>query len=202
MLAHLKKTAKKTVMTGVVALLAALGPAAATEPSVLGLWQMLDGDTHQPVSWFLFVQHNGVYDGVIAKYFVRPGVDQPNQVCTNCRDDRKDQPLLGLALVRGMQRQGLNYEKGNILDPRNGNTYNALMRVSPDGKILTVRGYLGFSLFGQDQTWYRLPETAYKQLDPEIIARYLPGHAAATRPVPLPVKRHVETTARTGDPVR
>jgi hypothetical protein len=29
-------------------------------------------------------------------------------------------------------------------------------------------------LFGRDETWYRLPETAYKDLDPVIIAKYLP----------------------------
>jgi len=199
MFAHLKKTAKKAAMTGALALLAAIGPAAAAEPSVLGLWQMLDNDTHQPVSWFLFIQHDGLYEGVIAKFFLRPG-DPPDQVCSSCRDDRKNQPLLGLALVRGMQRQGLNYDNGNILDPRDGNTYNALMHVSPDGKVLTVRGFLGFALFGRDQTWYRLPETAFKQLDPVIISRFLPGRAAAIKP--LPAKRHLETSARSGDPVR
>jgi uncharacterized protein (DUF2147 family) len=196
MLAHLKKTA----LTGMVALFAAIGPAAAAPPSALGLWQMLDDDTHEPVTWFLFVEHNGVYDGVIAKYFIRPGIDKPNQICSACQDDRHNQPLLGLPLVTGMQRHGLAYENGKILDPRNGNTYNALMHVSPDGKILTVRGYLGFSLFGQDQTWYRLPDSAYSQLDPTIISRYLPGRAAAIKPAPA--RRHLETTARSGGPVR
>jgi hypothetical protein len=172
--------------------------ATAAQPSVAGLWQKTDNETGKPVSWFLFFERNGLYEGVVAKYFPRPG-DRPNQICSNCRDDRKDQPLLGLPLIRGMQRNGLAYENGNILDPRDGDIYNAVMHVSPDGKVLTVRGYLGFELFGRDEVWYRLPDSAYKQLDRVIIARYLPGRVPPAGSASI---AHPEQTARSGNPVR
>ncbi|HEV8261332.1 MAG TPA: DUF2147 domain-containing protein, partial [Burkholderiales bacterium] len=44
---------------------------------------------------------------------------------------------------------------GEILDPHNGKTYQCKMTLSGDGKSLNVRGFIGISLIGRSQTWWR-----------------------------------------------
>jgi uncharacterized protein (DUF2147 family) len=138
-------------------------------PSPMGLWQALDDDTQKPTAWFLISDHDGVYDGIIAKMFLKPGED-PNAVCDQCKDDRHDHPWLGLQIIRGMRldTDTDKYVGGTILDPRDGKIYKATMQVTPDGQTLIVRGYIGIELLGQNEYWTRLPDSAYSTLDPSV----------------------------------
>src|SRR5579862_3953569 len=140
----------------------------AGQSSPVGLWQAVDSDTKQPTGWFLISDHNGVFDGIIAKMFLKPGED-PNAVCDQCKDDRHDHPWLGLEIIRGMKQENPDkFAGGTILDPRDGKIYKATMKVTPDGQTLVVRGYLGIELLGQNQYWTRLPDSAYSMLDPSV----------------------------------
>ena len=164
-----------------------------------GLWQKIDPETGKTVIWFLFVENGGTYQGVAAKLFPRPSDGPTPPVCTTCRDDRKDAPLLGLPIIKDMKRNGLRYVEGNILDPRDGNIYSASMTLSPDGQQLTVRGYLAFEFLGRDEVWYRLPDTAMKELDPIVVAKYLPRQRQTLTTSTI---RHPLSSTKSTNPVR
>jgi uncharacterized protein (DUF2147 family) len=148
----------------------AAGQPGAPEPSAVGLWQQTDESTGKTQGWFLIFEHNGAYEGAIAKMFMEPGED-PNPVCAKCTGDQKNLPWLGLTFIKGMVRKGLDYENGTILNPTDGNLWSALMHLSPDGNDLTVHGYFGIALFGKDQYWKRLPDANCSQLDPALTPR-------------------------------
>jgi uncharacterized protein (DUF2147 family) len=150
---------KLMTVAAVVAVTADTVPVRATEPTAAGLWEQVDENSGKAESWFKISERGGVYEGNVVKIFSKPGEDE-NWVCNKCEGAEKGAPVLGLTLIKGMQRNGLSYEHGTIMDPRDGSVYRALMKLSPDGQKLEVRGYLGISLFGRSQTWNRLPDNA------------------------------------------
>jgi uncharacterized protein (DUF2147 family) len=186
------------LLTGFAALLSIViaGPAVSADmSSPVGLWQSTDPDTKQPTGWFMISDDNGVYNGTLVKMFLDPGQD-PNVVCDKCKDDRHDQRWLGLQIIRGMKPDSDDknkYVDGTILDPRDGDVYGANMTLSPDGKTLIIRGYLGISLLGRNEYWTRLPDSSYSMLDPSIkstidpsqLNMSTPGGKSSPAPSPL-----------------
>jgi len=145
-----------------VAAVAAPQQQRAPASTATGVWEQVD-DNGKVGGWFQIYERDGVFEGKIVKMFLKPG-EKPNPVCTKCQGEQKNQPTLGLILIKGMQRKGRNYESGTILDPRDGSVYNARMELSPDGQKLMVRGFLGIDLFGQSQIWRRLPDSVLAEI--------------------------------------
>jgi len=121
-------------------------PGRTTDLTAVGLWEQVDERTGRTQSWFKITERGGVYEGTLV------------QVSSTC--EGAGACFLGLTLIKGMRRNGHSYDNGTITDPRDGSLYSALMRLSPDGQKLEVRGYLAISLFGRSQIWNRLPDDA------------------------------------------
>jgi hypothetical protein len=174
------------VVAGVSAFLAHAAPAPqppADLSSAAGLWEQYNDDDGRREGWFLiFERSKGVYEGAIVKMFLKPGEDPAALRCTKCTGEQKNQPSLGLVIIKGMQKQGRSYENGTILDPRDGQVWSARMELSPDGKQLEVRGFLGVSLFGRSQVWKRLPDNALplNEVPPNVV-QYMPQGAKAAQ---------------------
>ncbi|MDE3174907.1 MAG: DUF2147 domain-containing protein [Pseudomonadota bacterium] len=172
--------------------------ARADTPTVSGFWEAKDDDGFT-TAWFLFSEKDGVYSARLVKGFRKAGdTSKLETICHKCPGEKKDARIMGLTLFYGMKRDGLHYDDGSVLDPRDGSVYHALMNLSEDGKELEVRGYLGIKMLGKSQTWLRLPDDAMKKEDipKEIYADgSSPSDTAATADKP----KHGDATHAAGD---
>ncbi|MGI4860273.1 MAG: DUF2147 domain-containing protein [Janthinobacterium lividum] len=127
-------------------------PADPTSP--IGVWRTVDDRTHEPKALIEIARDpSGALTGRILTGLGRN--HHPGSRCTACTDERKDQPMQGLTIIRHLQRNGDVWEGGEILDPENGKTYHCRMQLADQGARLIVRGYLGVPLLGRSQTWIR-----------------------------------------------
>ena len=121
-----------------------------------GIWQQVD-DASGRVQALIRISktENGMYQGFVEKIIPAPG-DDPNPTCENCRDHRRNQPVLGMQIIEGLKRVDENvYAGGQILDPDNGAIYRLKIVALEKGTKLDVRGYVGIALFGRSQIWLR-----------------------------------------------
>ena len=140
---------KKTLILAFAAVLAA--PAFA-QMTPVGTWNSIDDKTGQPKAEIRIVDNGGALSGRIQKT-LKPDA---KPTCTECTDDRKDQPIVGLEIIRGgKQTEGGDvWEGGKILDPENGKDYRATFTPIEGGKELQVRGFIG--PFFRTQVWKRV----------------------------------------------
>ena len=75
--------------------------------------------------------------------------------CEMCEGEDKNKPVLGLVIIKGLKKKGDFFEGGKITDPKNGKSYQCKMNLEGKDKLI-VRGYIGISLFGRSQTWFRI----------------------------------------------
>ncbi len=127
--------------------------AALAQATPAGRWQTVDDETGEIKSRIVITEAAGVMTGQI-EAVLRKGAD-PAARCDKCEDDRKNQPMVGLQIIRGAKKTaGESVWEGEILDPEKGKTYKLKMTPIEGGAKLQVRGYLGF--FYRTQIWMRV----------------------------------------------
>jgi uncharacterized protein (DUF2147 family) len=122
----------------------------------VGTWRTIDDASGETRSEVVITENAGVLRGRISKLLSK-GADQ-NAVCDKCPDDRKDKPLIGLELIRGVKKtEGKNvWEGGKIVDPEGGTVYSLKLTPAEEGKKLNVHAYVGMAFIGRTQTWVRV----------------------------------------------
>jgi len=142
-------------MNALVATVMALAaPVAFAQMSPVGTWRSIDDKTGEPKAEIRISDNGGVLSGRIEK-LLRKGAN-PDEKCIECRDERKDKPMVGLEIIRGARKAPDKpvWEDGKILDPENGREYTLRLTPVDGGKKLDVRG--SFGPFGRTQTWVRV----------------------------------------------
>ena len=99
---------------------AALGlpPGALAQATPAGLWKTIDDDGKTEKSLVRITEAGGVFSAKIEKIFDPAKQDAR---CEKCSDERKDQPVVGLSIVRGVKASPSDpalWDGGEILESR------------------------------------------------------------------------------------
>ncbi|MDI9332767.1 MAG: DUF2147 domain-containing protein [Cytophagales bacterium] len=128
----------------------------AAQMTPVGTWHTVDDETGKPSGEIrISAKANGELAGSVVKSLL-PSNENVEPLCTKCADDRKDQPKIGMEIIRGAkQTDGTHkWEGGTIIDPNNGKVYKLRLMPIEGGAKLQVRGYIG--PFFRTQTWNRV----------------------------------------------
>lgn len=124
--------------------------------SAIGIWKTIDDETNKPKSLVQIYEQNGKLYGKVIKLFREPGEEQ-DPVCDECDEDdpRYKKRVIGMVILEDLEPDGKDaWSDGEILDPANGSVYGCNIELQGANK-LKVRGFIGFSLLGRTQYWYR-----------------------------------------------
>jgi len=138
-----------------LALLAAVGLVSAQSTPV-GVWKTIDDKTKTERAQIRITETAGVFTGKLEKLLAADA--KQDAVCDKCADDRKDKPMIGLEIIRGVKKADSDntWDSGTILDAAEGKIYKVRIQTADSGKKLEVRGFVGAPMLGRTQTWVRV----------------------------------------------
>ena len=121
-----------------------------TFAQIEGKWKTIDDETGQAKSVVeIFKKTDGKYYGKIVQLLQKP----ENNNCVKCKDDRKNKPLIGLEIIRGLSKDGNEFTGGTITNPKDGKSYKT--EVVRENNTLKVKAIvLGIAV--KTQTWHKV----------------------------------------------
>lgn len=119
--------------------------------NIIGKWKTIDDESGKEKSIVEIFEKNGKIFGRILEIL---DPESKNKKCNQCEVEDKNKAIQGLVIIKGLIKDEEEYSNGKILDPKNGKLYKCSISLESKDK-LKVRGYIGFSLIGTTQYWYR-----------------------------------------------
>ncbi|RFC53984.1 DUF2147 domain-containing protein [Brumimicrobium aurantiacum] len=118
--------------------------------SLEGVWETYNDESGELKSEVKIYLKNGKLYGKIIKLH-NLKIDLKDAKCYDCKDYRKNQPVLGMEIISGLTKDGKYWEGDEVLlDPNNGKVYDAKLWITKNNE-LAVRGYIG--LIYRTQYW-------------------------------------------------
>lgn len=143
---------KKTLSALLLLLSLSCFPQAVNADAVIGTWLTASGKAKVQI----YKENNKYYGKIV--WLKNPTYEDGNAKTDKNNPDKAKQsvPLLGLNMLKDFEFDDDEWEDGTIYDPENGKTYSCTIKYR-DGK-LDLRGYIGISLIGRTQTWYKVSD--------------------------------------------
>ncbi|MFO7569546.1 MAG: DUF2147 domain-containing protein [Smithellaceae bacterium] len=138
----------------VFVMLALSGALQAADPSIIGVWSVpgLQGAEKNKEKWQIEIsEQNGRLEGKYVKLSTMPA----DALCTTCKKERKDKPLMGMVILSDMEKEANNYYKARVYDVEKGKDYRCTVSLAkPD--ILKVEACVLFIC--NSHYWTRVKE--------------------------------------------
>ena len=119
--------------------------------TIFGKWNSFDEETNEKESVIEVYEKDGK---AYARILEILNPERKNATCFKCKGKRKDQPILGMDILTGLEKDEEEWSGGKILDPKNGKEYKCYIKLL-DKNTLKLRGYIGISLIGRTAIWKR-----------------------------------------------
>jgi uncharacterized protein (DUF2147 family) len=119
---------------------------------IVGKWKTIDDEDGKPRSVVEIYKQGDKYFGKITEIFYRPN-ETPDPLCDKCSDERKGKKIIGMVIIRNLEKKGNEFKGGDILDPKTGKIYDCKLWI--ENGVLKVRGYVSFLY--RTQSWYKHP---------------------------------------------
>ena len=125
----------------------------AQAPSAVGVWKTIDDEDGEEKSHIEIYEVDGKLHAKVLKLLK----ESNDLLCDSCKGDKKGKPLVGMEIMWNMkpEKDPSKWKGGKIMDPKKGKEYKCKIELTSED-VLKVRGYVGFSLIGRNQTWYRV----------------------------------------------
>src|SRR3954466_14431557 len=125
--------------------------AAGNADDILGVWANSTNRGHIEI-----YKSGGKYYGKLI-WLKHPfdNTGKPKVDYKNPDENGRNKRLLGLVMLRDFIYDNDEWKDGRIYNPQDGKEYKSFIKLTDD-KTMSVRGYIGFSLFGKTEKFIRI----------------------------------------------